>query len=70
MSNHERFVVYLVLIILVIWVGLQQIELRAHHELQDDFITAVKLQREVLELDGKRLDLLEELLVMQSFSPP
>lgn len=61
MYKYERWLIYPALAILIIWVTLQGLELRVQH-------SVVVLQVKVLELHGKRLDLLEK-LVIQSLSP-
>ena len=68
MSKYERWLIYPALIILLFWCALQQVQLYIHRQALASFKVSIRLRTEIIELNGKRLELLEELLVMQSFS--
>lgn len=69
MSERERRLIYPALIFLIIWATLQQVELYIQRQALESFKVSIQLQTEILDLDGKRLSLLEELLMMQTLSP-
>lgn len=69
MCRYERWFIYPALTILLVWATLQQVELYIQRRVLESFRTSIRLQTEILDLNGKRLDLLEELLVMQSLGP-
>lgn len=69
MSERERWLIYPALIFLIIWATLQQVELYIQRQALESFKVSIELQTEILDLNGKRLSLLEEMLVMQTLLP-
>lgn len=70
MNKYECNIVYLVLLLLLIWTTVQEIELRSQFQTLKSLLNVKESQTETLKLNAERLGLLERLMIEELMPLP